>query len=1100
MIITKTITKKILESLVQETFLKFGFISSSNLLDSLKLLGFQYATNAGISINIEDLKTPDLKKSYIDDTNNDIRIISEQWQQGFVSENERFQSIIDSWNSATESLKDRIVEYYQEYDPANNLYIMAFSGARGNISQVRQLVGMRGLMSDPQGKIIDLPIQANFREGLSSIDYIISSYGARKGIVDTALKTADAGYLTRRLIYVAQDLVIRQNDCKVQKGILFLIHKKSQVKNLLGRTILSVNSLTKKKDFSNFEGVLLTERITKELKEYSPNLVTLSSSLTCSLPNSICQKCYGWDLAHQKQINLGEAVGIIAAQSIGEPGTQLTMRTFHTGGIFTGELLGQIKTKFSGKLIVPKNLKTISYRTNHGLIVLKIQEEITLELISWQGLKENILLEVGSYLYYPKSSFIRKGQLIAEYPSKSVLPGGRRLKPIYSTFSGEIRFENLLVRKMLREKRTLKVNQDDGVLWISSGKIFPIPKETEYLYPKSLQKKSPFGKLKLITPYEGILTFTKKEIIITSFERKIVLNLSTFEKIFKTLNLQFCIFSKNYQYLDAHTVFGYLYVFPTSEGLIYSLRKKLSKYISTLFFITESDIWKINSDQINNFSFFSDKKAIIRKGAKLSPSLTFNNSGFLLKKDGFQMIFQHAFPIFLARGTILNYKRGDFILEKKVIATLVNYTQQTEDIVQGLPKIEELIEARRPKTKAHLALRPGIFLNPNFFKDYDLMDSTRLFLNDTIKCILLKNKKSLGIFKQQQKKKKKQIIYLIHSLPLTPEIRIFNNKVFKKIELPFGFFPLEKANSKKKGINKEFFFKNSRDQTLLIDKKSSFSKWSLLKKDVDYQNTILFKVEEKGSLKQEENLLGNDKRVYENKRGDLIVLTEENNYIFLEYLNPILEYNLPLTSKVMFETGNFIDIGEPLTEGIIDVHELLNILFHYHLPIDGILFGTSRSLNKFQLILVNSIQAIYQSQGVNISSKHIEIIVKQMSSKVIIKESGDTPFLGGEFISFCFILEICKTFLEQQNPVSYKLPNFEPILRSATNSSLNKDGFLSASGFQETKRVLTKAAIEGSCDWLRGLKECIIIGRLIPAGSAFLNYKHYLDNIYLFKN
>ena len=225
MLITKTVTKKILETIVQETFSKFGVVSSSSLLDSLKLLGFYYATNAGISINIEDLKTPDVKRKFIQTANDEIQFVSEQWQQGFVSDTERFQSIIDSWNVATESLKNRIVDYYQNFDPANNLYIMAFSGARGNMSQVRQLVGLRGLMSDQEGRIIDLPIQANFREGLSSIDYIISSYGARKGIVDTALKTADSGYLTRRLIYIAQDLIIRETDCQTTNGVIFLLNK-----------------------------------------------------------------------------------------------------------------------------------------------------------------------------------------------------------------------------------------------------------------------------------------------------------------------------------------------------------------------------------------------------------------------------------------------------------------------------------------------------------------------------------------------------------------------------------------------------------------------------------------------------------------------------------------------------------------------------------------------------------------------------------------------------------------------------------------------------------------------------------------------------------
>ena len=352
MSLNSTVTKKSLETIVHETFCNFGFLSSSSLLDSLKLLGFYYATNAGISINIEDLKTPDLKKDYIEIANDEIGKISQAWAEGIVSDQERFQSIIDSWNIATESLKNRIVDYYQNFDPANNLYIMAFSGARGNMSQVRQLVGMRGLMSDQEGKIIDLPIQANFREGLSSIDYIISSYGARKGIVDTALKTADSGYLTRRLIYLAQDLIIRELDCKTKNGVLVILKKDTTTKNLLGRQLLSIKKAyypyQKISELTNFQdNQILNADILNELKNFSPLLLNIRSSLTCKSNGSICQKCYGWDLAHQKLIGLGETVGIIAAQSIGEPGTQLTMRTFHTGGIFTGEALKQFVDPFS---------------------------------------------------------------------------------------------------------------------------------------------------------------------------------------------------------------------------------------------------------------------------------------------------------------------------------------------------------------------------------------------------------------------------------------------------------------------------------------------------------------------------------------------------------------------------------------------------------------------------------------------------------------------------------------------------------------------------------------------------------------------------------
>ena len=259
MFINHTVTKKVLENLIRETFLKFGSFSSSSLLDSLKILGFHYATNAGISINIEDLKTPDVKDYILNETTEEMIMVSNNWQQGLLTDIERFQTIIDSWNIATESLKNRIIEYYQNFDPANNLYIMAFSGARGNMSQVRQLVGMRGLMADQSGKIIDLPIQSNFREGLTPIDYIISAYGARKGIVDTALKTADSGYLTRRLIYVAQDLIIREKNCQTKKGIIILFDKKTPSETLIGRSVLSVTKYTRLKKNSLLENeVVLT--------------------------------------------------------------------------------------------------------------------------------------------------------------------------------------------------------------------------------------------------------------------------------------------------------------------------------------------------------------------------------------------------------------------------------------------------------------------------------------------------------------------------------------------------------------------------------------------------------------------------------------------------------------------------------------------------------------------------------------------------------------------------------------------------------------------------------------------------------------------------
>jgi hypothetical protein len=1112
MSITRTVTKKVLENIVHETFSNFGSISSSALLDSLKFLGFYYATNAGISINIEDLKTPDMKKDFLKNANEEMKDISERWQQGFVSDTERFQKIIDSWNFATESLKDRIVDYYENFDPANNLYIMAFSGARGNMSQVRQLVGMRGLMADQEGKIIDLPIQTNFREGLSSIDYIISSYGARKGIVDTALKTADSGYLTRRLIYIAQDLIIREIDCHTTKGVIVLLKTNTNFKNIVGRTLISATSSpTPDATFDDlWKDLLLEETLLTQLKQRTPLSLKIRSPLTCNSSGSVCQKCYGWDLAQKKMISLGEAVGIIAAQSIGEPGTQLTMRTFHTGGIFTSELVKQTLSPFSGKIHISDSLKTVIYRTTHGLPVLKLQQESSLTIVNWKGIEEEIFLEIGSLLYITKSGFVTKNQLISEYADRSTIPPARRLKPIYTSMSGEISFESLLVRHIPREnKPKVKVNQDDGVLWLAAGKILPLPKEAKYQEREYLKTNRSCAKLYITSPFQGIVNISESGIILFDLTRSLKLDFGSLMKILTNYRITFSLLAKNYQYVDTNTILGVLNIFPKHNGKIYSVRQKVSQYLNILFLITEDDVWKINADQVNNFDCFpsiSSKKNIVRSGTNLNLTSEFNKAGFFLKKDGFKMVFQNALPIFLSRGTILNYNKGDFVFENQILATLVNYTQQTEDIVQGLPKIEALIEARVPKNKAYLAKRPGIFIQ----KSKSLLNAT--VEKDTLIYsygVLVEKK---GAKKKAAKKKtviKKQTIKIIHSFHLNQEPVYFNNQMCKATLVPNEFKPFLVHKKTATALkNQEYIFKNENTRAKLINGKRLSSKWKKILANwirgenrewqkVEQPNVILYRRRRGKLIKWLERDVENFS--FENGKNEYIIKTTTNEFVFLEPLDPITEYKVPLNLKSLAQSGHFIDIGEPITTGIIDPHELLNALFEYHEVLDGTLVGTLKSLNKFQLLVVNSVQAIYQSQGVNISSKHIEIIVRQMTAKVLIKKGGDTPFLPGEMINLSLMSEVYKAMQSMEEKRFYKTPEYAPVFLSTTRSSLDKDGFLSAAGFQETKRILSKSALEGKSDWLRGLKECIIIGRLIPAGSAFLNYKNYLDNIYLFK-
>nr|AYQ95247.1 RNA polymerase beta'' subunit [Trochiscia hystrix] len=351
---------------------KFGENKTLKLLEKFKYLGFHYATQAGISLSIDDLKIPPKKDLLIFEAEKQIMEIEAKYKKGSITGVEQFQMLIDTWHQVSETLKKEVVNYFEMTDFLNPVYMMAFSGARGNLSQVRQLAGMRGLMSDPQGRILDYPIQSNFREGLTLTEYIISSYGARKGIVDTALRTANAGYLTRRLVDVAQHVIISNLNCGTKKGIWLSDIKEgnkviySLQNRLIGRilatNIFHENTLIGKKNQE------ISIDLAMKLSKIKQKIV-VRSPLTCSTKKTLCQLCYGWGLSQGNMVSIGEAVGIIAAQSIGEPGTQLTMRTFHTGGVFLGDTTDQIKAPYNGVIVYRNSIPGTLVRTPHGKIV-----------------------------------------------------------------------------------------------------------------------------------------------------------------------------------------------------------------------------------------------------------------------------------------------------------------------------------------------------------------------------------------------------------------------------------------------------------------------------------------------------------------------------------------------------------------------------------------------------------------------------------------------------------------------------------------------------------------------------------------------------------
>nr|UIO59379.1 RNA polymerase beta'' subunit [Chlorella desiccata (nom. nud.)] len=437
----------------------YGEKPTINFVESLKFVGFQQATKAGISLGIEDLEIPPEKPILITEAHIATHKIEQQSAAGSLTSVEKSQCLIDTWNQTSDLLRQNAINNFRNRNVVNPVYMMAFSGARGNVSQVRQLVAMRGLMADPQGAILEFPIQSNFREGLTITEYLISCYGARKGLVDTALRTATSGYLTRRLVDSAQHAVISMIDCGTNRTNI--LQGKNLANRLVGRVLGQTVSINQIHTFS-VNHIISPSDAKLISKKY--NQVLVRSPLTCEATTSVCQLCYGWNLSSGKLVQIGEAVGVIAAQSIGEPGTQLTMRTFHTGGVgvFSDQALKPIFATYKGKIIFPDSIPGHFIRTPHGKIVYMIKyiptnpEKVFFRVQPVNLTQRDLIirekdLPPGSLLFVKHGEIVDAKKLIAQAShvklTKQRLPESSH--PVYSPLEGQIFFEamNLLIEK-----------------------------------------------------------------------------------------------------------------------------------------------------------------------------------------------------------------------------------------------------------------------------------------------------------------------------------------------------------------------------------------------------------------------------------------------------------------------------------------------------------------------------------------------------------------------------------------------------------------------------------------------------------------------------
>ncbi|QZZ20424.1 DNA-directed RNA polymerase subunit beta' [Leptothermofonsia sichuanensis E412] len=1227
----RVINKGQLTRLISWAFTNYGTARTAQMADLLKDLGFRYATKAGVSISVDDLQVPASKRQLLDSAEETIRETEDRYTRGEITEVERFQKVIDTWNSTNEDLKNEVVRNFKTNSPLNSVYMMAFSGARGNISQVRQLVGMRGLMANPQGEIIDLPIKTNFREGLTVTEYIISSYGARKGLVDTALRTADSGYLTRRLVDVSQDVIIREVDCGTQRGIVLrsmkdgdrtLIPLKTR---LLGRVfardvlhpVTGEVLATRNQDIS--------ETLAEQIEKAGVEEVMVRSPLTCEATRSVCQSCYGWSLAHAKTVDIGEAVGIIAAQSIGEPGTQLTMRTFHTGGVFTGEMARQERASFEGTIRFPKKLRTRPYRTRHGEDALVVESadaksQITLE--GKNGQQQSFSVAQGATVLVRDGETVKPGQILAEVPltGRSRKTTEKAAKDVASDMAGEVKFADLVPEeKKDRQGNTTRIAQRGGLLWILSGEVYNLPPGAEPIVNNGdrVETGGVIAETKLITEHGGTVRLPQEtegkggrevEIItasvlldqarvrVESYQgrdhylietnhnqlfslkatpgTKVTNNQVVAELIddhYRTQTGGIIKYSgvevakrgkakQGYEVVkggtllwipeEAHEVNKDISLLMVEDGQYVEAGTEVVKDIfcqsSGVVEVTQkNDILReivIKPGDLHMIDNLDDiitrESTLVNPGQQIMPGLVAEElryAEYVETPEGPAMLLrpvtEFAVPdepsvpsqestseesgrsIRLRAVQRMPYKDGERV--KSVEGLELLKIQLVLEIDKDAPQLAADIELVPDETEPDtlrlqlvilesLVVRRDIAADPTqgstltriLVKDGDLIAPGAVVARTEIQC------KEAGEVRgiRQGAEAIRRILVVRDADQVTIEIPgkpatvkagdllvagseiaagIVLEESGQVVEVGDGYIKLRSARP----------YRVSPGAVLHIDDGDLVQRG-------DNLVLLVFERTKTGDIIQglpriEELLEARKPKeacILVERAGTAQVTYGEDDSVEVKVIETdgvVTEYNLNPGQNVIVSDGQEVSAGERLTDGPANPHELLEILFKANRESAGIHDAALLSLREVQMFLVNEVQSVYQSQGIDISDKHIEVVVRQMTSKARIDDGGDTTMLPGELVELYQVEQVNEAMsITGGAPAEYT-----PVLLGITKASLNTDSFISAASFQETTRVLTEAAIEGKSDWLRGLKENVIIGRLIPAGTGFNAYE-----------
>ncbi|MDC3146905.1 DNA-directed RNA polymerase subunit beta' [Prochlorococcus sp. AH-716-I09] len=1220
----KVVDKKALKNLVSWAYKTHGTAITSAMADNLKDLGFKYATQAAVSISVDDLKVPEAKHDLIGQAEEQISATEECYRLGEITEVERHTKVIDTWTETNERLVDAVKNNFNQNDPLNSVWMMANSGARGNMSQVRQLVGMRGLMANPQGEIIDLPIRTNFREGLTVTEYVISSYGARKGLVDTALRTADSGYLTRRLVDVAQDVIVREEDCGTERSIVVEAEDGKFGARLLGR-LAAEDILDSSDNLIIPHNTAIDPALSKKIETASITKVKIRSPLTCEANRSVCRRCYGWALAHNHLVDLGEAVGIIAAQSIGEPGTQLTMRTFHTGGVSTAES-GVVRSKISGKVEYSSKAKVRGYRTPHGVEAKQAEVDFILKIVP-QGnnssKSQKIEVSSGSLLFVDNGEEINSDITVAQITAGAVKKSVEKAtKDVICDLAGQVKYDKVIQPKEVTDRQgniTLKA-QRLGRLWVLAGDVYNLPPNAKPVVSsgKPVDEGTVLAEASQFSEFGGQVRL--RDSIGDSREVQIV-----------TTSMSI----SNFKLIEESSHSGQIYHLESNDGISYRLNTSPGSKISngqiiadltderfrtktgglikyapglsvkkarsskngfevsqggTLLWIPQ-ETHEINKDisllmiedmkwieagtevvkdifsQTSGIVTVTQKNDILREITVRNGTFhecddeevlnRFTEEGILVNPgekildgiDNKEILFVQKLENSKSRGLLLRTVE-EFTIPDQAELPHLSHVKQEKGPHLGLKAVQrltykdgELIKSVEgvELLRTHLSIEsfdatPQMTIDVESIEDENDTSINRLNLvilesilvrRDTISDsshgsthteLQVKNNQIVKagnvIATTQILCKEKGLVQLPNVIDDEPIRRLIVEREEDKINFDVSSKAVVKVGdrvvdgdpiteSEKSTSCGEIEKVSDSKVTLRLGRPYMVSPDSVLHvKDGDLVlrgdglALLVFERQKTGDIVQ--GLPRIEELLEARRPRDSAILCKKSGVVQIKKGNDeesvslsviekddfVNEYQLLIGKNIMVSDGQQVTGGEILTDGPINPHELLDCYFNDLKDQKPLLEAARESISKLQRSMVNEVQNVYKSQGVAIDDKHIEVIVRQMTSKVRVEDAGDTTLLPGELIELRQVEDT-----NQAMAITGGAPaEFTPVLLGITKASLNTDSFISAASFQETTRVLTEAAIEGKSDWLRGLKENVIIGRLIPAGTGFSGF------------